>query len=109
MGETAQLTFCRNTDTESVILTGDDVEKAEGGYIDGTGYVVNLTLKSSGVSKFSKATKELAAESGTISIWMDDIQVSKPRQGTKGGIIAFLTMKLDKKHGSKSLLLTVDK
>ena len=79
LGETAQLTFCRNTDTESIILTGDDVEKAEGGYIDGTGYVVNLTLKSSGVSKFSKATKELAAESGTISIWMDDIQVSNPK------------------------------
>ena len=79
LGETAQLTFCRNTDTESVILTGDDVEKAEGGYIDGTGYVVNLTLKSSGVSKFSNATKELAAESGTISIWMDDIQVSNPK------------------------------
>ncbi len=79
LGETAQLTFCRNTDTEEIILTGDDVEKAEGGYIEGTGYVVNLTLKSSGVSKFSSATKELAAESGTISIWMDDIQVSNPR------------------------------
>ena len=79
LGETAQLSFCRNADTESVILTGDDVEKAEGGYIDGTGYVVNLTLKSSGVSKFSNATKELAAESGTISIWMDDIQVSNPK------------------------------
>ena len=79
LGETAQLTFCRNTDTEDVILTGKDVAKAEGGYIDGTGYVVNLTLKSSGVSKFSSATKELAAESGTISIWMDDIQVSNPK------------------------------
>ena len=79
LGETAQLTFCRNTDTEDVILTGKDVAKAEGGYIDGTGYVVNLTLKSSGVSKFSSATKELVAESGTISIWMDDIQVSNPK------------------------------
>lgn len=79
LGETAQLTFCRNTDTEDVILTGNDVDHAEGGYIDGTGYVVNLTLKSSGVSKFSSATKELAAESGTISIWMDDVQVSNPR------------------------------
>ncbi len=78
LGETAQLTFCRNTDTDDVILTGDDIQKAEGGYIDGTGYVVNLTLKSSGVSKFSSATKELAASSGTISIWMDDIQISNP-------------------------------
>lgn len=78
LGETAQLKFCKNDDTSAVILTGDDVAKAQPGYIDGTGYVVSLTLKSSGVSKFSAATKELAG-SGTISIWMDDTQVSNPK------------------------------
>lgn len=83
LGETAQLKFCKNTDTNSVILTGDDVKKAEAGYIDGTGYVVNLTLKSSGVSKFSAATKELAAAGGTISIWMDETQISNPKVNTQ--------------------------
>lgn len=83
LGETAQLKFCKNTDTNSVILTGDDVKKAEAGYIDGTGYVVNLTLKSSGVSKFSAATKELAAAGGTISIWMDETQISNPTVRTQ--------------------------
>ena len=83
LGETAQLKFCKNTDTNSVILTGDDVKKAEAGYIDGTGYVVNLTLKSSGVSKFSAATKELAAANGTISIWMDETQISNPSVKTQ--------------------------
>ena len=83
LGETAQLKFCKNTDTNSVILTGDDVKKAEAGYIDGTGYVVNLTLKSSGVSKFSAATKELAAAGGTISIWMDETQISNPTVKTQ--------------------------
>lgn len=78
LGETAQLKFCKNDDTNAVILTGDDVANAQPGYIDGTGYVVSLTLKSSGVSKFSAATKELAG-SGTISIWMDDTQVSNPK------------------------------
>lgn len=78
LGETAQLKFCKNDDTSAVILTGDDVANAQPGYIDGTGYVVSLTLKSSGVSKFSAATKELAG-SGTISIWMDDTQVSNPK------------------------------
>ncbi len=78
LGETAQLKFCKNDDTEDVILTGEDVANAQPGYIDGTGYVVSLTLKSSGVSKFSAATKELAG-TGTISIWMDDTQVSNPK------------------------------
>ena len=56
LGETAQLKFCKNDDTSAVILTGDDVANAQPGYIDGTGYVVSLTLKSSGVSMFSAAT-----------------------------------------------------
>ncbi len=77
LGETAQLKFCKNDDTSAVILTGDDVANAQPGYIDGTGYVVSLTLKSSGVSKFSAATKELAGN-GSISIWMDDTMVSNP-------------------------------
>ena len=77
LGETAQLKFCKNDDTSAIILTGDDVANAQPGYIDGTGYVVSLTLKSSGVSKFSAATKELAGN-GSISIWMDDTMVSNP-------------------------------
>lgn len=77
LGETAQLKFCKNSDTEDVILTGDDVDYAQPGYAEGEGYVVSLTLKSSGVSKFSAATKELA-NNGSISIWMDDTMVSNP-------------------------------
>lgn len=83
LGETAQLKFCKNQDTSNTILTGNDVQHAEAGYIDGTGYVVNLTLKSSGVSKFSAATKELAASKGTISIWMDETMVSNPTVNTQ--------------------------
>ena len=82
LGETALLKFCKNDDTSAVILTGKDVANAQPGYDDGQGggtpgYIVSLTLKESGVSKFSAATKELAGN-GTISIWMDDTQVSNP-------------------------------
>ena len=37
-------------------------------------------------------------------IRVDDIQVSKPRKGTKGGIIVFLTLKLHKKEDHANLV-----
>lgn len=77
LGETAELRFCKNENKDEVILTGKDISNAKPGYIEGTGYVVSLKLKSSGVSKFSAATKELAGN-GTISIWMDDTEINNP-------------------------------
>ena len=79
LGETALLTFCRNDNQEDVILTGKDVKSAMGGTDENLGgYVVNLKLNQSGISKFSNATKELAGD-GSISIWMDDIMISNPQ------------------------------
>ena len=77
LGETAILSFCRNQDQEDVILTGKDVEHAEAGMDREGAYIVSLKLKSSGVSKFSSATKALAG-TGSISIWMDDYMISNP-------------------------------
>ena len=105
---TAMLTFREGNETENVtdangnvtgvkptgvtesniILTGDDVEKAEP-YYDrtkvgtSTAYGVQLTLKESGKTKFAEATQKLysdtESERGTISIWLDNDEISYPR------------------------------
>lgn len=75
--------------TESnIILTGDDVEKAEP-LFDQTkvgssaAYFVQLTLKESGKAKFAEATKKLydpvESNRGVISIWLDNDEISYPR------------------------------
>ena len=102
LGEMAELTFRKGTDTTTdedgntipsgeLVLNGDDIESAQMGYMptdDGSGaeYIVSLKLKTSGVNgeksgseKFAEATSELAGTETPISIWMDNTMISAPR------------------------------
>lgn len=78
LGETALLTFCEGSDDNSkVILTGSkDIHKATSGYDENGNPLVQLELTSSGKTKFAEATARLVNQ--TISIWMDDTQISAP-------------------------------
>ena len=58
------------------ILSGDDVTSATAGYNQENGYVVQLQFSADGAKKFAEATTELAASNGTISIWLDDNNIS---------------------------------
>lgn len=78
LGETALLTFCEGSTQDTVILSGsEDIQKAEATVDQDSGsYVVSLQLTSSGASKFAEATSRLVGD--TISIWMDDTEISAP-------------------------------
>ena len=80
LGETAMLTFCEGNTKDTVILTGSDVKQAVSDlFTDESGnqsYAVRLELKDSGKSKFASATSRLVGS--TISIWMDDLNISSP-------------------------------
>ncbi len=94
LGEMAELTFRKGTDSETdeegniiptgeIVLTGDDVETAD--YVqdpEDLQWVVSLKLKTtgepSGMEKFAEATSELAGTSTPISIWMDNNMISYP-------------------------------
>ncbi|MCM1132414.1 MAG: SecD/SecF family protein translocase subunit [Ruminococcus flavefaciens] len=96
LGEMAELTFRKGTDSETdedgnivptgeLVLTGDDIDKA--GYTqqsDSSGnleWVVTLKLtdgEGGGTEKFAAATAELAGSSTPISIWMDNSMISYP-------------------------------
>ncbi|WP_366849524.1 SecD/SecF family protein translocase subunit [Ruminococcus sp.] len=99
LGEMAELTFRKGTDTTTdaegntvpsgeIVLTGDDIASAKSQYLpteDGKDleYVVSLELKSggenSGKEKFAAATGELSGTETPISIWMDNTMISAPR------------------------------
>lgn len=71
------------TTADNIILEGTDVAEAKAQYgpIDSTGtneHYVALELSSEGAEKFSEATGRIAAENGTISIWMDNNMISAP-------------------------------
>lgn len=90
IGETALLTFRESNETdenglptgatETVILSGKDIEKAEAAFIrDDNGtieWIVSLDFKESGKAAFAEATERLVGD--TISIWMDDLCISAP-------------------------------
>ena len=82
LGETAVLTFRKGTEqTGEEIMTGADVKKAYSTLAPDstTGKnqnVVSLELKDSGKEAFGEATTELASSGGSISIWMDDKNIS---------------------------------
>lgn len=87
IGETALLTFREKYetddegkptgDTENVILTGADVQRAQAGYdSEKDRYIVQLEFKDSGKQKFADATEKLVGDK--ISIWMDDVCISYP-------------------------------
>ncbi len=80
LGETAVLTFCEGETKDKVIMTGSaSVERAQATMYEGS-YVVALTLKEAGKTKFAEATARLVGQ--TISIWMDDIMISAPTVNT---------------------------
>ncbi len=69
---------------ESIILQGTDVANASAQYgptnNGGTNeHYVSLELSPEGTQKFAEATTRMAAEGGSISIWMDDTLISSPR------------------------------
>ena len=105
LGKTAQLEFRKGTETEEVeeqvenpetgemetkkvtrpkgelVLTGEDVDSATAMFDNSNNKsepVVSLKLKASGTEKFSAATEELVASKGSISIWLDNEQLSAP-------------------------------
>ena len=93
LGEMAELTFRKGTDSETdeegntvptgdIVINGSDI--AEAGYTqqpDSYGnleWVVTLKLNASGTEKFGTATSELAGSQTPISIWMDNNMISAP-------------------------------
>lgn len=93
LGEMAELTFRKGTDSETdedgntvptaeIVLQGSDVASASAQYRpDENGdyeYLVALELSSEGATKFADATAQLAGSSTPISIWMDNTMISAP-------------------------------
>lgn len=91
LGEMAELTFRKGTDSETdeegnvtptgeIVLSGADIEKAD--YVqqpDTLEWVVSLKLKpETGQKAFAQATAELAGSGTPISIWMDNTMISYP-------------------------------
>jgi len=86
LGLTAQLVFkSPEYNGGADIITGKDVKKASVGMdsSNGNAYVVNITLYSSGISKFDTATKALAAlqaadsTKGQLYIYLDTVKVEQ--------------------------------
>lgn len=77
IGTTAKMVFRKGSSaTGEEILSGDDVASASATYNETEGWVVQLKFNSTGASAFADATTELAASNGTISIWLDDNNIS---------------------------------
>ena len=77
IGTTAKMVFRKGSSaTGEEILSGDDVASASAAYNETEGWVVQLKFNSAGASAFATATTELAASNGTISIWVDDNNIS---------------------------------
>ena len=77
IGTTAKMVFRKGSSaTGEEILSGDDVASASAAYNESEGWVVQLKFNSAGASAFATATTELAASNGTISIWLDDNNIS---------------------------------
>ena len=76
IGTTAKMVFRKgSSSTGEEILSGDDVASASAAYNETEGWVVQLKFNSDGASAFAAATTELAANNGTISIWLDDSNI----------------------------------
>lgn len=95
IGATAVMTFREGMETDAdgkptgttadnVILEGKDIKSAMAAVDNSQGsatygqFYVSLELAASGKEKFAEATTRLAADRGTISIWMDDDMISAP-------------------------------
>ena len=77
IGTTAKMVFRKgSSSTGEEILSGDDVASASAAYNETEGWVVQLKFNSAGAAAFADATTEQAANNGTISIWLDDENIS---------------------------------
>ena len=77
IGTTAKMVFRKGSSaTGEEILSGDDVASASAAYNETEGWVVQLKFNSAGAAAFADATTEQAANNGTISIWLDDNNIS---------------------------------
>ena len=77
IGTTAQMVFRKGSTADGEqILSGDQVTSANAAYSETEGWVVQLHFDSEGAQAFADATTELAADNGTISIWLDDENIS---------------------------------
>jgi protein-export membrane protein SecD len=79
-GKTVQ-TDPKGTTASNIFFKGSDVKSAKAGVIQDqntgeTKYVVDLELNDDGAKKFADATKKVANEGSTISIWMDNTMIS---------------------------------
>lgn len=73
IGETAQLLF--KSPSGKVILTGSDLTNAQAA-IQGTGYVIDLTLNAAGTAKFAAATQKYLGK--PIGIYLDNHLLTNP-------------------------------
>lgn len=77
IGTTAKMVFRKGSTVDGEeILSGDDVTSANAAYNETEGWVVQLKFNSAGAAAFADATTEQAANKGTISIWLDDKNIS---------------------------------
>ena len=78
LGETAQLSFYLGSDNSSgsPFMTGEVVESATPQVSEDYGYVVALKFNSSGASAFATATASAASSGSSISIYMDETNIS---------------------------------
>ena len=77
IGTTAKMVFRKGSTVDGEeILSGDDVTSANAAYNETEGWVVQLKFNFAGAAAFADATTEQAANNGTISIWLDDENIS---------------------------------
>ena len=77
IGTTAKMVVRKGSTADGEeILSGDDVTSANAAYNETEGWVVQLKFNSAGAAAFADATTEQAANNGTISIWLDDENIS---------------------------------
>ncbi len=69
LGQTAVLTFCKGSTSDTVLLDGSHIKSASHAYDATYGHHVTLKFDSIGAAKFAQATSENIGS--TISIWMD--------------------------------------
>ena len=77
IGTTAQMVFREGSTVDGAeILSGDEVTSANAAYNETEGWVVQLRFNSEGAEAFADATARMAENGDTISIWLDDENIS---------------------------------
>ena len=77
IGTTAQMVFREGSTVDGAeILSGDEVTSANAAYNETEGWVVQLRFNSEGAEAFADATARMAESGDTISIWLDDENIS---------------------------------